>query len=289
MGLIGAKWHRRGPGGGSWLPVEHIRAVFRDDGLHERLGHHHLDELPGLPSPPADDLPPAVPLDPVGPVDDEGSLAPVPLMETSDQGSASGKPLRVLGVSLFDGCGAFGVLFEPFLGKHMSWAGRVSCECDAQCRRVLAHRFPNLMDVPDVRDFSEGLVDYILDAYDCDLVVLAGGSPCQQLSRAGRQWEGLRGKDSVLFFEFRRVLFLFRAACVRRGRAFFFLLENVLPGDEKTCQSLRRPWVPTSLSSSKLATLDGPGAPGLFGPIFLCLTDFADTFAMSRVVSTGNC
>ena len=52
------------------------------------------------------------------------------------------RPLRIIGVSLFDGIGAFWELFAPFMGSSMEWAAQFSCEIAADCLRVLEHRFP---------------------------------------------------------------------------------------------------------------------------------------------------
>lgn len=78
-------------------------------------------------------------------------------------------------------------------GFALAWL----CEKDAQCRTVLAHRFPN---VP-VYDNLEGLADR--DGLE-PVHLLAGGTPCQDLSVAGRR-AGLDGERSGLFFEFIRL------------------------------------------------------------------------------------
>ena len=52
------------------------------------------------------------------------------------------RPLNVIGVSLFDGIGAFWELFAPFVGTAMVWAAQFSCEVAADCLRVLEHRPP---------------------------------------------------------------------------------------------------------------------------------------------------
>ena len=236
---LGGEWHRRAPGGQAWYPCRNIRAIYRGDGLHECLGHRPLEELPVGVLPAASSPASGLEVPPCS--EDAWSTAascpatPEPPLSTSDQGhAAEPRSHRLLGVSLFDGCGAFWMLFEPFRGSHFSWSGRVSCETDGACRRVIGHRFPDRLDVPDVADFTPELVEYVLDKYPADAVILGAGSPCQQLSRAGQHWQGLRGADSCLFFQMVRVVQLFRHSCRRRSVPFFELLENVLPGDQKS-------------------------------------------------------
>ena len=55
--------------------------------------------------------------------------------------AAQARPIRVLGISLFDGIGAFWELFRPWLGSQMQWVGQFSCEVDSDALRVLRHRF----------------------------------------------------------------------------------------------------------------------------------------------------
>ena len=73
---------------------------------------------------------------------------------------------------------------------------------------------------------------------DIDVVVLAGGSPCQQLSRAGAWREGLDGKDSMLFHQYIRVSNLLRSLCEVRRLPLFQIFENVVPGDLQNIQSM---------------------------------------------------
>lgn len=78
-------------------------------------------------------------------------------------------------------------------GLSVAW----QCEYNAQCRQVLAHRFPgvpcfdNLIGLADRDDLEP-------------VQLLAGGTPCQDLSVAGRR-AGLDGERSGLFFEFIRL------------------------------------------------------------------------------------
>ena len=53
------------------------------------------------------------------------------------------RPVRVLGVSLFDGVGSFWEVFAPFVGRQMTWVGQWSSETDPDALRVLNHRHPS--------------------------------------------------------------------------------------------------------------------------------------------------
>ena len=111
------------------------------------------------------------------------------------------KRLRVVG--LFAGIGGIELGLEG--AGHRS---SLLCEIDSAAALVLAHRFPLVPVVSDVRDLAE------LPA--ADLVV--AGFPCQDLSQAGRT-AGIRGRHSGLVGE---VFRLVETAPIR-----WLLLENV--------------------------------------------------------------
>ena len=102
--------------------------------------------------------------------------------------------MRVL--SLFSGVGGFDMGLEA--------AGMTTvfqCELDKNCRQTLDHHWP---DVPKWDDVSTLTGQYILD--HCDGVdVVAWGSPCQDLSVAGKR-AGLTGERSGLFHQGIRII-----------------------------------------------------------------------------------
>lgn len=114
-------------------------------------------------------------------------------------------PLRF--ISLFAGIGGFDLALEQ---AGMVCAGQV--EKDRHCQGVLAHHFPNVKRMGDIRNV--GYEDF----EGCD--VLVGGSPCQDVSVAGRR-KGLAGERSGLWFEFHRL--------IREIRPKYVVFENV-PG-----------------------------------------------------------
>ena len=95
-------------------------------------------------------------------------------------------------VSLFSGVGGFDMGLEA-----AGWRCVAQVEWDKHCQGVLAHHWP---DVPRWSDVSE-VSGYDLPPAD----VVAFGSPCQDLSVAGKR-AGFDGKRSVLFYEATRII-----------------------------------------------------------------------------------
>lgn len=110
-------------------------------------------------------------------------------------------------ISVFSGIEAASVAFYG-----LGWEPMAFSEVDEFPCAVLAHRFPHVPNLGDIRK-----VDWKPYRGRVDLVV--GGSPCQSFSIAGKR-EGLQG-ESGLMFEFIR--------CVLEVRPRWFLWENV-PG-----------------------------------------------------------
>ena len=102
--------------------------------------------------------------------------------------------MRVL--SLFSGVGGFDLGLEA--------AGMTTvfqCEIDKHCQSVLRHRWP---DVPKWDDVSTLTGRHIIDTVG-HVDVVAWGSPCQDLSVAGRR-AGLAGERSGLFHQGIRII-----------------------------------------------------------------------------------
>ncbi len=111
-------------------------------------------------------------------------------------------------LSLFDGisCGQLalqksGIEVEEYL----------SSEINEDSIKVAKKNFPNTIHVGDVRNLDLSRVK--------DIDLLIGGSPCQDLSNAKNNGEGLEGEKSRLFYEFVRIL--------KESKPKYFLLENV--------------------------------------------------------------
>ncbi len=94
-------------------------------------------------------------------------------------------------ISLFAGVGGFDLAFER---AGMTCVGQ--SEIDRQCLEVLAHHWPDVEQLGDVRNVGR-------NSRTVDLI--CGGFPCTDLSVAGKR-KGLAGEQSGLWFEFHRVL-----------------------------------------------------------------------------------
>ena len=129
--------------------------------------------------------------------------------------------------------------FASFEKTCFNWTAQFSSEVDPGCLAVLRHRFPRLQHIGGVRALDIAFWRGILFANSgqFDAVVLAGGSPCQQISAASCSSEGLSGKDSGLFWEFARIAGDLDIVCREHNRPLWRLFENV-PGARGTVQAI---------------------------------------------------
>lgn len=123
--------------------------------------------------------------------------------------------------SLFDGIGGF-----PLAAAHNGIVPVWASEIEALPMAVTRARFPGMLHVGDITE---------LDGAALPLVdIVCGGSPCQDLSVAGKR-QGLAGERSGLFMEQVRIVKEMREADERRGipddlvRPRYLVWENV-PG-----------------------------------------------------------
>ena len=70
-------------------------------------------------------------------------------------------------------------------------------ELEANRREVLNKHFPDVLKLEDIRNVSANDIPRRID-------ILAGGTPCQDLSIAGQR-EGLAGAKSNIWFEYLRL------------------------------------------------------------------------------------
>lgn len=124
--------------------------------------------------------------------------------------------------SLFDGIGGF-----PLAGMMCGITPVWSSEIEPFPLKVTAARFPEMEQLGSVTDIDGGAVEPV------DIITF--GSPCQDLSVAGKQLGIHEGQRSNLFFEAVRIIKEMRAADERTGRTDvdirprFAVWENV-PG-----------------------------------------------------------
>lgn len=120
------------------------------------------------------------------------------------------KKLRYL--SLFSGIEACSVAW-----KELGWECVAVAEIDPFCNTLLAHYYPNTPNLGDVSKITE---DDIKALGDIDLIVF--GSPCQDLSVAGKR-AGFDGERSSLFYHAMRIVNYAR----KYNNLRFALWENV--------------------------------------------------------------
>ena len=91
-------------------------------------------------------------------------------------------------------------------------------EIDLSCIQLVQNHFPNTIQLGDVTKKDESILSSLPK-----IDLLIGGSPCQNLSRAGNG-KGLKGNESKLFFEYVRILNWLKQ---NNNHHIKFFLENV--------------------------------------------------------------
>jgi len=110
-------------------------------------------------------------------------------------------------LSLFSGIGGFDLAFEKVFGPNHDI---YFSEIDPYAIKVYKNHFPNSIELGDISKIdikSLPKMDFIF-----------GGSPCQDLSIAGKR-EGLGGARSGLFWKFVEI--------IKENKPKYFILENV--------------------------------------------------------------
>ena len=112
--------------------------------------------------------------------------------------------------SLFDGSGGF-----PLAGALVGITPIWSSEIESYPLRVTAARFPNVKQLGSVLDINGAEIDTV------DIITF--GSPCQDLSVAGKQKGIHNGERSNLFFEAIRIIKEMRNADKANGRTGVYI------------------------------------------------------------------
>jgi DNA-cytosine methyltransferase len=110
-------------------------------------------------------------------------------------------------LSLFDGISCARVALDRAGIPVESYS---ACEIDKNAIKVSQKNYPDLVRLGDVREVCGGCESYDL---------LIGGSPCQDLSIAKKDRQGLDGNRSSLFWEYVRIW--------KTAKPRWFVLENV--------------------------------------------------------------
>ena len=117
-------------------------------------------------------------------------------------------PKKIKVLSLFDGISCARVALEKLDFKIEYLAS----EIDKRAIEVSQKNWPDIVQLGDVSLITPEVTGGGID-------LLIGGSPCQDLSIARSNRQGLKGKSSGLFYEYLRIL--------REVKPKYFLLENV--------------------------------------------------------------
>lgn len=112
-------------------------------------------------------------------------------------------------LSLFDGVSCARVALERIGVTDIEY---FASEIDKYAIQIAQKNYPDTIEVGDVKDYPFSWQPLHFD-------LLIGGSPCQDLSIAKKNREGLKGQRSGLFFEYVRIL--------NEVKPRYFVLENV--------------------------------------------------------------
>lgn len=138
-------------------------------------------------------------------------------------------------VSMFDGISCGQLALQR---AGIPYSQYIAFEINKDSIAVTQHNFPNTVQCGDVRNFCWESIGH------CDL--LLAGSPCQDLSSANRNREGLEGEKSSLFWEFIKAKEILKPE--------FFLLENVqMPAKDFETISQAVGIYPVNINSEKVS------------------------------------
>jgi len=112
-------------------------------------------------------------------------------------------------LSLFDGIACARVALEY---SNIEVNKYYSCEIDKYAMNISKKNYPSIISLGSVLDFKKDMIKEEID-------LLIGGSPCQDLSIAKQDRQGLEGNRSSLFFEYVRIM--------NEVKPKYFILENV--------------------------------------------------------------
>lgn len=111
-------------------------------------------------------------------------------------------------LSLFDG---ISIARQAITNCGIDIEKYYASEIDKYAIQIAQKNFPDTIQVGNVVD--------IKGEYFKDIDLIIGGSPCQDLSIANKNREGLSGARSGLFYEYVRIL--------KEVKPKYFILENV--------------------------------------------------------------
>ena len=116
---------------------------------------------------------------------------------------------RILVVGLFDGIAGLLVAVSRLPVVVLGFA---TSEIDSAARKLVRKRWPGVIELGDICLISHLAIEKLASTYNAviDAVIIAAGSPCQDLSALLSGGKGLQGERSRLFFEIPKVIKLFQ-------------------------------------------------------------------------------
>jgi DNA (cytosine-5)-methyltransferase 1 len=99
-------------------------------------------------------------------------------------------------LDLFSGIGMFAYAMQRVWGKQHSIAA--FCEIEQNCQSILKKHWPYIPIYSDIRNLK--------GSEFAKIDIITGGFPCQDISACNHSGQGLRGKRSGLWWEFRRII-----------------------------------------------------------------------------------
>jgi DNA-cytosine methyltransferase len=117
-------------------------------------------------------------------------------------------------LSLFDG---ISIAQQALKELNIPVEKYYASEIDKYAISITQHNFPDTIQLGSVTDINWNTLSEKNKSVDIDLII--GGSPCQDLSIAKKNREGLKGSRSALFYEFVRL--------IKEVKPKYFILENV--------------------------------------------------------------
>jgi len=119
-------------------------------------------------------------------------------------------------ISLFDGVSCARVALDKSKIKVKNY---YACEIEKNAIEISKKNYPDIIQLGSVIDFRKNMIG------NKKIHLLIGGSPCQDLSIAKKNREGLEGSRSNLFYEYVRIMKLVKPK--------YFILENVASMPQK--------------------------------------------------------
>ncbi len=110
------------------------------------------------------------------------------------------KKINVL--SLFDG---ISVAQQALIESDIKVKAYFASEVDSYCISITQKNFPKTIQLGDIKNIGHGTIARLQNKMICEIDLLVGGFPCQDLSIAKKDRQGLKGERSGLFWEMIRI------------------------------------------------------------------------------------